>query len=391
MLGLWQDMKKDSIYLDYASATPVDERVKLAMLPFYSETFFNASAIYGGGLSAKDALNSSRQAIAQGIGARPAEIVFTSGGSESNNLAIQGVMSNFKNANLLISKIEHDSIIEPAKNYQSKLVKVNSKGLIDLKDLEQKINQHTVLVSIQLANNEIGTIQPFKQIAELIVKVRKDRQKSGNSLPIYLHSDACQAVNYLDINSSRLGVDLLSINGGKIYGPKGSGALFVRAGTSIKPIIYGGGQEFGLRSGTENIAGIVGLAKAFDIAQNTRAEESKRLTQLSQHFHKSIFKYFPITSLNGPIKNRLPNNINLTFKGIDNERLIMRLDMMGVYCSAGSACSASSGVPSHVLRAIGLSDELARSSVRFSFGRQTTEEHIDKAIKIIVQAVRLEQ
>lgn len=306
-------------------------------------------------------------------------------------MAIQGVMNNFKGRNIILSSVEHDSVLEPAKNYKYNLIAVNKKGQINTNDLIKKINKNTVLVSIQLASNEIGTIQPIKEIYQLISTIRKNRLKAGNETPIYLHTDACQAVNYLDVNVSRLGVDLMTINGGKIYGPKGSGVLFIKAGTKIKPLIYGGGQEFGLRSGTENLVGIVGLAKAIDITLSTRTKEAERLRKINQYFYTELLKTISNSNLNGSKNNRLPNNSNITFKGIDNERLIMRLDMMGLACSAGSACSASSGVPSHVLRAIGLSDVSARSSVRFSMGRQTTKNDIDKAIKIINQAIQLEQ
>lgn len=384
-------MTSKQIYLDYSSATPLDERVEKAMKPYWQEIFYNASAIYEGGREAKKHLGLARQIVANNFGCKPAEVIFTSGGSEANNLAIQGVMESFDKANILVSEIEHDSVLEPAKKYDHRLIKVDKFGRALIDDLAKKIDENTVLVSIQLANNEIGTIQPLKKISSLISEIRASRLEKGNELPIYLHTDACQAVNYIDINAARLGVDLMSVNGGKIYGPKGSGALFVRAGVRLKPLIYGGGQELGYRSGTENLAAAAGLAEALNITQKMRANEAKRLTELNDYFKKTVLDAIPSATYNGLHNNRLPNNLNFTFTGIDNERLIMRLDMEGVACSAGSACSASSDTPSHVLRAIGLTDEDARSSIRISMGRKTTKKDVDEAVKILVRIIELEQ
>lgn len=384
-------MTSKRIYLDYASATPLDERVEQAMKPYWRDIFYNASAIYEGGIEAKKHLTAARLTIAKSFGSKPAEVVFTSGGSESNNLAVHGIMQCFDGANMLASEIEHDSILKPAEKYSHKIIKVDKIGRILLDDLAKKIDDKTVLVSVQLANNEIGTIQPIKKISSLIDEIRKNRLERGIKLPIYLHTDACQALNYVDINAARLGVDLISVNGGKIYGPKGSGALFVRAGIKLMPIIEGGGQELGYRSGTENLAGATGLAEALKITQAMRDDEVKRIGGLNDYFKKTVARTIPLATYNGPAKNRLPNNLNFTFTGIDNERLIMRLDMLGIACSAGSACSASSESPSHVLRAIGLTDEAARSSLRFSIGRQTTKKDIDIAIKFLAQSIELEQ
>jgi cysteine desulfurase len=236
-----------------------------------------------------------------------------------------------------------------------------------------------------LVNNELGTIQPLAEIAGLIQKTRQDRRRRGISRPLYLHSDAAQAGNYLDLHTARLGVDLLSINAGKLYGPKQSGVLYVKAGLKLRPLITGGGQEFGLRSGTENIAAAAGLARALELAQAGRKAEQDRITGLRQYFERLIEEKIPAASLNGSKKRKAPHIISVTFDGADNERLLIQLDEAGVECAAGSACSAASGQPSHVLAAIGLSDEQARSSLRFSLGKYTTKKDIDTTVKYLAE------
>lgn len=380
------------IYLDYASATPVDDRVLKAMSPFWQNNFYNASTIYLGGQEAKRQLAGFRQTIAEILGVKSAEIIFTSSGTEANNLAIKGIMNNFsKEASALTTAIEHSSVLEPLKNYKHKVMPLQFNGRLAVDELKKSLTSNTVLVSVQYANNEIGTIQDLKAISNIITEVRKSRLKNKNKLPIYLHSDACQAVNYLNINPSRLGVDLMTINGGKIYGPKGSGLLYVKSPVKLKPLIEGGGQEFGLRSGTENLAAVAGLAKALKIAITMRQNESLRLAKLSKNFCEAVLKTMPLAELNSPTKNRLPNILNFSFNNIDNERLIMRLDMAGVYCSAGSACSASSEEPSHVLSALKLGQPRISSSIRFSMGRMTTEFELKKAVKILADCLDKEQ
>ena len=354
------------------------------MEPYFSDRFYNASALYLASRSISKDVEKARASIAAHLGARSAEIIFTAGGTEADNLAIQGVMSAHPGANLVVSAIEHHAVLRPAEHYQYRVAGVRPDGRLDLPSLEKLIDDQTVLVSVMYANNEIGTIQPIREISEFITRLRLSRQQRNIKLPLYLHTDACQAANYLDLHVSRLGVDLMTLNAGKIYGPKQCGALYVKAGTVLQPLILGGGQEHGLRSGTENVANIVGFAAALDLVQTDRQAEAARLTILRQHFAISLLAKLPSTVVNGSLKQRLPNNLHLTFLGQDNERLLMQLDERGILCAAGSACAASSEEPSHVLKAIGLSDREAQASLRFTIGRQTTLQDIDSTVMALV-------
>lgn len=376
-----------TVYLDHAAATPMDEAVLAAMQPYFSGEFFNPSATYLAAESVRKDLEAGRARVAYWMGARPAEIVFTAGGTEANNLAIRGVMEQFPGANLIISGIEHDSVLAPAQQYNCREAAVSSEGVVDVDQLSKLIDDKTALVSVMYANNEVGTVQPIRQIAQALEEVRKRRRAEGNSLPIYFHTDAAQAAAYLDLHASRLGVDLMTINGGKIYGPKQVGALFVSSRVRLEPQILGGGQERGVRSGTENVAGAIGLAKALDLVQERRQDESRRLQNLQKLFFELIHDNFPDAVINGSRKARLPNNIHVTFPGQDNERLIFQLDSAGILCAAGSACSASSEEPSHVLKAMGKSDEEAQSSLRFTMGRQTTEDDVRKTVEVLKSSV----
>jgi cysteine desulfurase len=372
------------IYLDYAAATPVDPRVLTAMKPYFTDKFYNPSALYLASKSVKQDLNNARAKVAFWLGCRPSEIVFTAGGTEANNMAIKGIMARFTGANMVISAIEHESVREPAKRYKSKEAPVDKNGLVDIEKLAKLIDDKTVLVSIIYANNEIGTVQPIKEISAQLKRIRVQRQKKGNDIPLYLHVDAAQAGNYLDLHVNRLGVDLMTLNGGKIYGPKQSGVLYVRAGIELETLIQGGGQEYGLRSGTENVANSVGFAEALDIAQKQRKTEVERLGKLQKVFVDELTKQYPDCTINGSLKHSLPNNVSVTFPGVDNERLLMQLDEKGVMCAVGSACSASKEESSHVLKAIGLSDKDARSTIRFSMGRQTIETDMKKTTTSLV-------
>ncbi len=266
--------------------------------------------------------------------------------------------------------------MEPAKQYDHVVAGVTADGIVDIESLCSKINDKTVMVSIMYANNEVGTIQPIRQITLMLEKIRSERRVSGNSLPLYFHTDACQAANYLDLHVSRLGVDLMTLNGGKIYGPKQSGVLFVSHTVRLQPVIRGGGQERNIRSGTENVPGCIGFAKALQLAQSGRHEESVRLLELQNLFFALVSEKLPNVVINGSRKHRLPNNIHITFPGQDNERLLVELDERGILAAAGSACSASDDEPSHVLRAMGASDTDARSSLRITTGRGTAEADI---------------
>jgi cysteine desulfurase len=375
----------DFIYLDNAAATPVDAKVLNAMLPYFSDKFYNPSALYLPAQAVAKDIAAARAAVAGVIGSRPSEVVFTAGGTEANNVAVHGVMRRFPEGNVVTSRIEHDSILEPTKKYDCRLAGVDEKGIVDLTKLKTLIDDQTVLVSIMYANNEIGSLQPIKEIAEIIDAVKKARRQAGNKTPLYFHTDAAQATNYLDLHVARLGVDLMTLNGGKIYGPKQSGVLYVRAGTVLEPIISGGGQEMGIRSGTENVAASIGFATALTITQDMRHTEGKRLQLLQHRFITDVKAKIPGAVLNGSPKKRLPNNIHFMFPDTDNERLLIQLEEKGILSAAGSACSASNDEPSHVLKAVGLSEQDARSSLRFTMGRSTTEQDVNTAVAALAE------
>lgn len=372
---------KKPIYLDYAAATPMDDSVLAAMQPYFSNHFHNPSATYLAGRQAKSALDTARASIAGSLGAKISEIIFAAGATEANNLAIQGVMKRHPKGEVLTSAIEHDSVIQPATLFGNRTVPVLVSGLIDIPKLQKMIGSQTVLISVMLVNNELGTVQPLREIATLVQEARKVRQKEGNKNPLYLHTDAAQAGNYLDLHISRLGVDMLSLNGGKIYGPKQTGGLFIKAGTKLSPLILGGGQEAGLRSGTENISGAVGLAKALELSQARRKTDTQRIGNLKKLFATLLQKNIKPSVINGSQKYAAAHLLSVTLPGHDNERIMMALDEAGVQCAIGSACSASSRNSSHVLKAIGLSEELARSTLRFSLGRDSTEKDINYTVE----------
>lgn len=371
------------IYLDHAAASPLDAEVLAAMRPFFTDQFYNPSANYAPAQRVRVALERARGDVAAKLGARPADIIFTAGGTESDNLAIGGVMRAFPDGNAVVSATEHDAVLEPARQFAHRLADVNRQGLVDLNDLRAKLDDRTVLVSVMYANNEVGTIQPIRQIARLLEEVRAERKKASNPFPLYLHTDACQAANYLDLHVVRLGVDLMTLNGSKIYGPKQSGVLYMSHWVRLQPLIRGGGQEAGMRSGTENVAACVGFAKALQLAQAKRRVESERLAGLQRLALELIAKQLPQAVINGSCKQRLPNNIHLTLPGQDNERLLIQLEERSILAAAGSACSASSEEPSHVLRAMGISDADARASLRVTMGRTTTEAHVREFMKVL--------
>lgn len=364
------------IYLDHAATTPLDESVLQVMMPYFTEQSYNPSAQYEAARQVKKDISAARTTIASYFGARPSENVFTAGGTEANNIAIHGIMQRFPDAHIAVASVEHDSVLLPARNYNHTEIMVAVDGTITPEATVKAITADTVLVSVQYANNEVGTIQPIKDIAQAIEVVRAERRASGNTTPLYFHTDACQVPAYLDIHVSRLGVDLMTINGSKLYGPKQIGCLFVKSGIVLEPLTQGGGQERGLRSGTENVPAIIGLAAALKLAQENRHKETERLSGIQKHFMKQVSE-LPGVVVNGSQKNRLANNIHVTIAGRDNETLMMQLDDLGVQCAVGSACSASNDEPSHVLMAMGLSRADAQSSLRFTMGRSTTQEDVD--------------
>ncbi|MBI4919995.1 cysteine desulfurase [Candidatus Azambacteria bacterium] len=403
-------MKK--IYLDCAATTPVDDEVLKAMMPYFSEKFGNASSIHSFGQEAIAAIDGARGKIAELLNCDFNEIIFTGSATEANNLAILGIARNFqfsifkKNTKQEISNtkyhiistpIEHESVHEPLKelkkaDHEIDYLPVDKNGLVKISDIEKTIKNNTVLVSVIYANNEIGTIQPIKEIGKLIEKINKTRRENGFS-KIYFHTDAVQAMNYLECRPDWLKADLLTFSGHKIYGPKGIGGLYVRKNTPLSPIISGGGQEFGLRSGTENVAAVAGLAKAVELIFSARGgsasggknreKRSKHVLDLRNGLWENIVKYNKSAELNGSFEGRLPNNINIRFPGISNETLIVALDQAGVAVSAGSACSSRAMEPSHVLTAIGLTEKEAKESIRITLGKNTAKEEIKKAAEII--------
>jgi cysteine desulfurase len=390
---------KKIIYLDHAATTPIDSEVRRVMTPFLFSEFGNPSSIYSLGQNAKKALNESREAVAKILNASTNEVVFTAGGTESVNLAIFGVVKNFpKGSHIITSKIEHSSVLEPFKvlekeGYKVSYVSVSKEGLVDTKQLQSFLKKETVFISLMYANNEIGSVQPIAEVGKL-VKLENLLRNKLKIPEIIFHTDACQATNFLDLNVQKLGVHLMSVNASKIYGPKQVGALFVKNGVKIKPIIFGGGQERGYRSGTENVAGVVGFAKALNLAKQRQSIEVKKITNLRDFFIKNILVNIPNTFLNGPsIKNkslnRLPNNVNICFKGVEGEALVFYLDSYGICVSTGSACASSLGEVSHVLKSIGLSEVDAKSSVRFTLGKGTTRSELTYTLSVLKKVISM--
>lgn len=377
------EIRNTAFYFDYAAATPISPRVLAAMQPYFQQEFYNLSAVYLKAQKVNQAVNKARGEIAKILGAKPSEIIFTAGGTEADNLAVSGVMQVFadKKPNCVVSAIEHEAVLEAAKQFNYKLAPVKKDGLVDLDKLKKLIDEKTVLVSVMLANNEIGTVEPLAQIAKILAEIKVDRAKKGNDLPLYLHTDASQAPNYLKLYVNTLGVDLMSLNAGKIYGPKETGALYIKTGTKLEPLIRGGGQERGYRSGTPNSANIIGFAESMKESTELRELEVKRLGEILNEAFKFIEKNLPKVVINGSRTNRLPNNLHITIPGVDNERLMMELDEAGFMVATGSACSASDDTSSHVLLALGLTDEDARSSLRITFGRVTKKDDVLALLK----------
>jgi cysteine desulfurase len=376
------------IYLDHAAATPMDQQVLLAMQPYFQDKFFNPSSPYLASRQIKTEVDQARARVAHWLGAKTAEVVFTAGATESINLAIHGVMRQFEGSNVLVSAIEHESVLSCAAVYYNRVIPVRLDGMVLLDKLEAAIDDKTVLVSVGYANNEIGTIQSIREISQIIAKVRVLRQKQGNDLPIYLHTDASQAANYQDLHASSLGVDLMTLNGGKMYGPKQTGVLFIKAGVRLMPFINGGGQELGLRSGTENVPGVIGLATALGIAQTNRRAEITKSTALRDALQLRLQNNFADMVVNGNLKKRLPNNLHVSWPGIDGERLVMQLDEQGVQAATGSACAANKNRASHVLQNIGLEQTLRQGSLRLTLGVSTTSKDIERAAEIISACVK---
>jgi len=366
--------EKEFIYLDYAATTPVREEVLKAMLPFLSQKFGNPSSLHTLGREAKRALEEARNEMASLIQSFPEEIVFTGGATEANNQALKAVAfaRREKGRHIITSAIEHKSVLESARflekqGFEVTYLPVDKEGFVQPEDLKRSLRKETILVSIMLANNEIGTIEPIEEL----VKVVKENSSA------YFHTDAVQAVSYLDLSVKDLKVDFLSASAHKFYGPKGVGFLYTRKGASLNPLLHGGEQEGGKRAGTQNVAGIVGMAKALKLARKEREIEATRLTQLRDHLISEVLNRFPEVILLGSKESRLPNNASFCFYGLEAEAILTYLDLAGIAASSGSACSSASSEPSHVLKALGLPSKWSRGAIRFSLGRYTSGSHLD--------------
>lgn len=376
------------VYLDYAAATPLSDAALEAMLPYFRDSFYNASALYAPAREIKKVVTQARQDIANLIGAKKTEVVFTAGGSEANSIALGGLLRKYPQAKIMCLSIEHESVSGFAAAEEH--IPVQKSGIVDVAQLKKQVGADVVCISAGLINNEIGVIQPLSQIAKVIEEIRVERHSNGNDLPLYLHTDASQAGGVLDLSVGRLGVDLMTINGGKMYGPKQSGCLYIKTGINIDSHIMGGGQEKGLRSGTHNTPSIVGFASAFMNAEASRKENAKRFEQLFAQLIKVVDEVERV-SVNGSIKSRSYLNLNLTIDGVSGEDMVLYLENEGFLIGTGAACSANNDTPSHVLMAIGLSREQANSSVRISLGVAVTEDDIENfkaAFKLVVKKLR---
>ena len=386
---LYAMSESPEIYLDHAATAPLDPRVREAMLPYLGEEFGNPSSLHVTGRRAKQALDDARDDIAKVLHCRASELILVSGGTEADNLAILGIYRAYKEkGNRIVSTtVEHHAVLNPIEHLIKKegaegiFVKVDRDGLADPANIVAALNDKTLLVSVMYANNEIGTIEPIAEIGKAIGVWKKANNRKPNEAPFF-HTDACQAAGALSLDVNELGCDLLTLNGSKIYGPKGAGVLYVKTGLRPEPLIYGGGQEWGLRSGTENIAAIVGLAKALVLAQAERETENARLVSLRDKLIAGLLQ-IPKTRLNGHPTKRLPNNANVSIMDIEGEAMLLYLDEAGFRASTGSACTSASLDPSHVIAAIGLPYEAAHGSMRFTLGHATTEADIDKLLKTL--------
>lgn len=362
------------IYLDHNATTPVRKEVMEAMAPYFTEEYGNASSIYSMGQKARHAVDKARETIGNALGTEAADIIFTSGGTEANNLAIKGVaLANLnKGRHVITSSIEHLAVLEPCRfiekdfGFDVTYLPVDKFGVVDINKLKDSIRKDTILISVMLANNETGTIQPVKEIAR-IARANK----------IYFHTDAVQALGKLPIDVEDLGVDLCSFSGHKVYGPKGIGALYLRKGVKISPLQHGGHHERSKRAGTENVPGIVGFGKAVEIASAEMKKNDAHLKKLTKKMWDGLNKSLKEIYLNGHPENRLSSTLNISFRYIEGESMVLNFDMKGIYASTGSACTSGSLEPSHVLTALGVPPDMSQASVRFSFGWENTEEDVD--------------
>ncbi|OPY06116.1 MAG: Cysteine desulfurase [Syntrophaceae bacterium PtaU1.Bin231] len=372
------------IYLDHAATTPTDPEVVDAMIPYFHDRFGNPSSLHSFGREGKVAVETARRKVAAFLGAEPEEVVFTSGGTESNNMALRGVARALRDRghHVVASSVEHHAVIEPCRDLAEEgceitWLPVDAHGLVDPADVARAVTNRTILVSVMHGNNEIGTIQPIAEISRLV-----------HGKGVYLHTDAVQTFGHVPFTVDEIGVDLLSLSAHKLYGPKGVGALYVRKGTRIAPLLRGGGQEGGRRASTENVPAIVGLGKAVDLAREKLAGEVAELTHLRDRFMEGLRQRVDGIRINGHPVHRLPGNVSVSFDGVEAEPLLLTLDLMGIACSGGSACSSTAVEASHVLTAIGLEPGMARGTLRFSLGRATTREDIDRVLEVLPPVVK---
>ncbi|MDD4409248.1 MAG: cysteine desulfurase family protein [Candidatus Pacebacteria bacterium] len=377
---------KENIYFDHSATTPVDQRVLKEMMPYFSEKYGNYSSLHGFGREAYFAVEKAREKIASTLDCSKDEVIFTSGSTESNNLALKGVIDSLKgkSAHIITTQIEHDAILVPCKQLEKKGVEVTylpvgKNGVVDPKSVVNAIKDNTVLISIMYVNNELGSINPIQDIVRMAKKKNKD---------IIFHTDATQAVNFLSCSVKDLGVDMMSISGHKIYGPKGVGLLFIRKGIPITPLQAGGHQERSIRSGTLNVPGIVGLGKAIELAVKEMDKNNKKISKLRDYFIKGVLKNVPDIILNTDVDNSVSSHANFCFVGAEGESILLYLDAEGIAVSTGSACASGSLEPSHVLLAIGIEKEIAHSSIRFTFGKHNNKEEIDYALSVLPSAIR---
>ena len=372
-----------NIYFDNAATTKLDDEVLKEMLPYLKDNYGNPSSIYKLGREARKAIEDSREKIAKVLNCKANEIYFTAGGSESDNTAIKGIAkANKKRGNHIItSKIEHPAVLETCKQLEKEgfeitYISVDEKGIVNLEELKKSIKPTTILITIMFANNEIGTIQPIEEIGKIA--------KENN---IYFHTDSVQAVGSIKIDVQKLNIDSLSLSGHKFYGPKGVGALYVKTGIPFEKFISGGHQERNKRAGTENVAGIVGIGKAIELAYENLDEYNKKIKELRDYYVKQVEEKIPYIKINGDMEKRLPGNSNISFRFIEGEGLLLNLDLKGICASSGSACTSGSLDPSHVLLAIGLPHEIAHGSLRVSIGKYNTKEEIDYLIENLMEIV----
>ena len=378
-------VNEEVIYLDHAAATPVDQKVLAAMQPFFSDNFYNPSAPYAPAIQVRHEYEAAKQTIARAIGAKSDDLVMTAGATESINLAFSSISGH-----IVTSAIEHHAVLAAAKRHDTTFVEPDEKGMVSAQKIKDAIRPDTQLVSIALANNELGTIQPLRDIAEVVRNEREARLSRGDHTPLYFHSDASQGVGQLDVNVARLGLDMLTLNAAKVYGPKQVGVLWASSAVVLSPSILGGGQERGLRSGTENVAGVIGFAKAIELASAHRKFESERLQKLRDAMQKKLTEAFPEAIMSGNQKHRLAGHLHISFPKLDAERVLFALEMRGVLVATGSACAANKGTRSHVLTAIGLAPEVADGSLRLTFGHLSTEDNTERATQLIIEEVTKE-